>query len=135
MLADTVEAACHTLENPTSQRLDKFITMLITQKVENKQLDNCDLTFRDILKIKTAFVNLLTGYYHNRIKYQNQQDPDEAPAKTEEASPDAAKEVKEEKVVKEVKTVKEQKENSESVKTTKTSAGRAASSKTSKEKK
>lgn len=132
MLADTVEAACHTLENPTSQRLDKFITMLINQKVENKQLDNCDLTFRDISKIKAAFVNLLTGYYHNRIKYQNQQDPDEAPAKTEEASPDAAKEVKE---VKEVKTVKEQKENSESVKTTKTSAGRAASSKTTKEKK
>lgn len=129
MLADTVEAACHTLENPTSQRLDKFITMLINQKVENKQLDNCDLTFRDISKIKAAFVNLLTGYYHNRIKYQNQQDPDEAPAKTEEASPDAAKEVKE------VKTVKEQKENSESVKTTKTSAGRAASSKTTKEKK
>lgn len=129
MLADTVEAACHTLENPTSQRLDKFITMLINQKVENKQLDNCDLTFRDISKIKAAFVNLLTGYYHNRIKYQNQQDPDEAPAKTEEASPDVAKEVKE------VKTVKEQKENSESVKTTKTSAGKAASSKTTKEKK
>lgn len=132
MLADTVEAACHTLENPTSQRLDKFITMLINQKVENKQLDNCDLTFRDISKIKAAFVNLLTGYYHNRIKYQNQQDPDEAPAKTEEASPDAAKEVKE---VKEVKTVKEQKENSEAVKITKTSAGKAASSKTTKEKK
>lgn len=129
MLADTVEAACHTLENPTSQRLDKFITMLINQKVENKQLDNCDLTFRDISKIKAAFVNLLTGYYHNRIKYQNQQDPDEAPAKTEEASPDAAKEVKE------VKTVKEQKENSEAVKITKTSAGKAASSKTTKEKK
>ena len=129
MLANTVEAACHTLENPTSQRLDKFITMLINQKVENKQLDNCDLTFRDISKIKAAFVNLLTGYYHNRIKYQNQQDPDEAPAKTEEASPDVAKEVKE------IKTVKDQKENSESVKTTKTSAGKAASSKTTKEKK
>ena len=86
MLADTVEAACHTLENPTSPRLDKFITILINQKVEAKQLDNCDLTFRDISKIKAAFVNLLTGYYHNRIKYQNQQDPDEAPAKTEEAS-------------------------------------------------
>ena len=113
MLADTVEAACHTLENPTSQRLDKFITMLINQKVENKQLDNCDLTFRDISRIKAAFVNLLTGYYHNRIKYQNQQDPDEVPAKTEEAAelPKEAKEV-----------VKEQKETSESVKTTKRSA-------------
>ena len=92
MLADTVEAACHTLDNPTSPRLDKFITMLINQKVEHKQLDNCDLTFRDISKIKAAFVNLLTGYYHNRIKYQNQQDPDDAPAKTEEQKAETAKE-------------------------------------------
>ena len=88
MLADTVEAACHTLDNPTSPRLDKFITMLINQKVEAKQLDNCELTFRDISRIKAAFVNLLTGYYHNRIKYQNQQDPDQAPSspKTEEGT-------------------------------------------------
>jgi len=76
MLADTIEAACHTLDNPTAPRLEKFIDMLIAQKVEHHQLDNCDLTFRDISKIKQSFVNLLTGYYHNRIKYQNQQDPD-----------------------------------------------------------
>ena len=92
MLADTVEAACHTLENPTSPRLDKFITILINQKVDSKQLDNCELTFRDISRIKAAFVNLLTGYYHNRIKYQNQQDPDEAPAKKEEIVAEAPKE-------------------------------------------
>ena len=90
MLADTVEAACHTLDNPTSQRLEKFITMLINQKAEAKQLDNCDLTFRDISRIKAAFVNLLTGYYHNRIKYQNQQDPDEA--KKEEPGAEPVKE-------------------------------------------
>ena len=92
MLADTVEAACHTLENPTSPRLDKFITILINQKMELKQLDNCDLTFHDISRIKAAFVNLLTGYYHNRIKYQNQQDPDEAPAKNDEAEVESVKE-------------------------------------------
>ena len=93
MLADTVEAACHTLENPTSPRLEKFISILITQKVELKQLDNCDLTFRDISGIKAAFVHLLTGYYHNRIKYQNQQDPDDAPAKKDDTQTEAAKEV------------------------------------------
>ena len=92
MLADTVEAACHTLENPTSPRLEKFISILITQKVELKQLDNCDLTFRDISGIKAAFVHLLTGYYHNRIKYQNQQDPDDAPAKKDDTQTEAAKE-------------------------------------------
>ena len=95
MLADTVEAACHTLDNPTSPRLEKFITILINQKVELKQLDNCDLTFRDISGIKAAFVNLLTGYYHNRIKYQNQQDPDDAPAKTEESAENAKENPKE----------------------------------------
>lgn len=83
MLADTVEAACHTLENPTSQRLEKFIAMLVSKKVEDGQLNNCDLTFRDIARIKESFVNLLTGYYHNRIKYQNQQDPDNENSKKE----------------------------------------------------
>lgn len=77
MLADTVEAACRTLENPTASRLEKFISQLVNAKVEHKQLDNCDLTFRDITKIKDSFVHILTGYYHNRIKYQNQKDPEE----------------------------------------------------------
>ena len=45
--------------------------------MDTGQLNNCELTFRDIAKIKESFVNLLTGYYHNRIKYQNQVDPDE----------------------------------------------------------
>ena len=52
MLADTVEAACRTLENPSVPRLEKFITTLINGKVEHNQLDNCNLTFRDVSKIK-----------------------------------------------------------------------------------
>ena len=76
MLADTVEAACRTLDNPSIPRLDKFIQGLFNAKVEHKQLDNCDLTFRDMSKIKEAFVQLLAGYYHNRIEYPNQKDPD-----------------------------------------------------------
>jgi cyclic-di-AMP phosphodiesterase PgpH len=76
MLADTVEAACRTLDNPSVPRLDKFIQGLFNAKVEHKQLDNCDLTFRDMSKIKEAFVQLLAGYYHNRIEYPNQKDPD-----------------------------------------------------------
>ncbi|MCQ2588789.1 MAG: HDIG domain-containing protein [Treponema sp.] len=76
MLADTVEAACRTLENPSVSRLEKFITQLVNGKVEHNQLDNCDLTFTDITKIKQAFVQILVGYYHSRIEYPDQQDPD-----------------------------------------------------------
>lgn len=82
MLADTVEAACRSLENPTEERLEKFIQTLINSKVEHKQLDCCDLTFRDITKAKEVFVSILVGYHHNRIKYPNQKDPEETTDKT-----------------------------------------------------
>lgn len=72
MLADTVEAACRTLENPSVTRLEKFITQLVNAKVEHKQLNNCGLTFRDVSKIKEAFIQVLAGYYHSRIEYPDQ---------------------------------------------------------------
>jgi cyclic-di-AMP phosphodiesterase PgpH len=77
MLADTIEAACRTLDNPTVPRIDKFIQTLINAKIEGRQLDNCPLTFRDLTGIRQSFVQYLGGYYHNRVKYQNQKDPDD----------------------------------------------------------
>jgi putative nucleotidyltransferase with HDIG domain len=78
MLADTAEAACRSLEKPTAQRLEKFIATLIAQKVEHHQLDNCDLTFKDLTSITNSFVRILAAYYHNRIEYPDQKDPDAA---------------------------------------------------------
>ena len=75
MLADTVEAASRTLDNPTEERLEKFIQTLINKKIENHQLDDCSLTFSDLTKIKESFVKLLVGVYHNRVKYPSQKDP------------------------------------------------------------
>ncbi len=77
MLADTVEAACRTLEKPSVPRLEKFIHELIMKKFESGQLDNSDLTFKDLEMIKNSFVNILAGYYHSRIEYPNQKDPDQ----------------------------------------------------------
>lgn len=76
MLADVVEAACKSLEKPTAQRLEKFIQQLINAKIESHQLDDCALTFGELTKIKESFVSILAAYYHGRIKYQNQKDPD-----------------------------------------------------------
>ncbi|EFW36448.1 7TM receptor with intracellular HD hydrolase [Treponema phagedenis F0421] len=86
MLADVVEAACRTLEKPSIPRLEKFIDMLVEKKIQMHQLDNSDLTFKDIKTIKASFVSILAGYYHSRIEYPNQKDPDEKetkPAKKE----------------------------------------------------
>ena len=82
MLADVCEAACKSLEKPTAQRLEKFIQELINAKIESGQLDNSALTFGELTKIRDTFVRILAAYYHGRIKYQNQKDPD-ATATTE----------------------------------------------------
>ncbi len=76
MIADTVEAACRTLDKPSVSRLEKFIRQLIMNKVEHHQLDKSGLTFRDLDLIQQSFVKILAGYYHSRIEYPNQKDPD-----------------------------------------------------------
>lgn len=94
MLSDTVEAACRTLENPTEQRLEKYIQTLINSKIDHHQLDDCALTFRDITKIKDSFVKLLAGFYHNRVKYPGQKDAESSVKKEDkdENSKDASQE-------------------------------------------
>jgi len=112
MLADTVEAACRSLDNPTEERLEKFIDKLINDKMEHGQLDCCALTFSDLNKIKASFVKFLVGFYHNRVKYPNQKDPDEkadpkgdvkAGAVVQDSSEKAEKTEKTEKIVRQEK--------------------------------
>lgn len=86
MLADVSEAACRTLEHPSVTRLEKFITQLIKGKMETGQLDNCELTLRELHTIKESFVTTLSGYYHSRIKYPNQKDPDKKDAEINNTS-------------------------------------------------
>lgn len=85
MLADTVEAACKSLDKPSVPRLEKFIQTLIDSKVANHQLDNSGLTFGELTKLKDEFVRILAAYYHSRIKYPNQKDPDEIENKPSES--------------------------------------------------
>lgn len=91
MIADTVEAACKSLDNPTEARLEKFIDTLIKSKMESGQLDNCELTFGDLKKIKSVFVKILAAYYHGRIKYPNQKDPDAQDKQEQETETKAEK--------------------------------------------
>jgi len=69
MLADNVEAAARTLPNPNPQRIVALIDNLIEQRIKDGQLDECDLTLRDLTKIKEAFVPILVGIHHLRVEY------------------------------------------------------------------
>ena len=69
MLADSVEAASRSLGNPTHKRLEGLIDMLITARREDGQLDDSELTFRDLRQIKETFLSMLLAIYHVRVKY------------------------------------------------------------------
>jgi hypothetical protein len=69
MLADAVEAAVRTIEEPTPQRLADAIDELIKKRLDEGELDECPLTLRDLTKIKSGFLNVLVGMYHTRVKY------------------------------------------------------------------
>jgi putative nucleotidyltransferase with HDIG domain len=69
MLADTVEAATRTLTDPTPARIRGAVQKIITGIFVDGQLDECDLTLRDLHIIANNFVRILTGIFHHRVEY------------------------------------------------------------------
>lgn len=69
MLADSVEAAIRSLQKPTPGRLEGLTRKIIKDKLHDGQLEECDLTFKDLNKIASAFVRVLGGIFHSRIEY------------------------------------------------------------------
>jgi putative nucleotidyltransferase with HDIG domain len=71
LLADSVESARHVMlnGNPTYSRLVSFVREIIEGKIMDSQLDECDITLRDINLIADAFVKVLSGMYHTRVEY------------------------------------------------------------------
>jgi putative nucleotidyltransferase with HDIG domain len=69
MLADSAEAATRTLKKPTAAKLEKFVWDLIMDRFQTGELNNCDLTLRDLESVKESFVHVLTGHFHSRIEY------------------------------------------------------------------
>ena len=69
MMADSVEAASKTLDDPTPQQIQGMISRLVDEIVNDNQFDDCDITFRDVQRIKESFFKILTGIFHHRIDY------------------------------------------------------------------
>jgi len=69
MLADAVEAAARTVEEPSAHRLREMILKVTNAIVVQGELDSCDLTFSDLEKIQRAFLRCLVSMYHHRIDY------------------------------------------------------------------
>ena len=74
MMCDTIEAAVRTLKNPTPESIEDFIVKLVRGKLEDGQLSDTPLTFRDIDKICSAAAQVLVGVFHERIEYPDMDD-------------------------------------------------------------
>ncbi|MGM9525227.1 MAG: HD family phosphohydrolase [Peptococcaceae bacterium] len=72
MMADTVEAAVRSKKNATPGQIEGFIRTLIKGKLNDGQFDECELTFRDLDQIATAFTRVINGIYHKRVEYPPQ---------------------------------------------------------------
>lgn len=69
MLADSVEAAVRSIGKPTPGRIESMVRKIIKDRLNDHQLDRCDLTLRDLDVIAEVFTRVLTGLFHPRIEY------------------------------------------------------------------
>jgi putative nucleotidyltransferase with HDIG domain len=69
MLADAVEAASRTLTEPTPARIKSLVQRIINNIFLDGQLEECELTLKDLHNIEESFTRILTGIFHQRIDY------------------------------------------------------------------
>ena len=69
MLADSVEAAVRSINNPTREKIENMVDNIVKDKLSSGQLDDSQLTISDVKKIKKCFLKTLNGIYHERIEY------------------------------------------------------------------
>ncbi len=79
-LADAVESASRTLTKPTPQKIEALVDEIIRSRLRDGQLDECDLTLRDLHLVRDSFVKNLRTSLHRRIPY-----PDEKVERKDEA--------------------------------------------------
>lgn len=69
MLADSIEAKVRSFESPTPSRLKGAVKEIIDERLKEGQLDESDLTLRDLHKISERFLPVLIGVFHPRLGY------------------------------------------------------------------
>lgn len=74
MLADSLEASCRAVfqqQEPTPEAIEKLVTSVIDEKVNDGQLTESPLTLSQLTRMRRAFLDSLVGHYHQRIVYPN----------------------------------------------------------------
>ncbi|QJX63138.1 HD family phosphohydrolase [Niallia circulans] len=68
-IADSVEAAVRSLNAPTTEQIDSLIKNIISDRLQDGQLDECDLTLKELDIVRNTLSETLKGIFHSRIEY------------------------------------------------------------------
>lgn len=77
-IADCVEAAVRSMSRPTPEKIETLVKKIITDRLEDGQFDECDVTLKQLNKVAQSICETLKGTFHSRIEY-----PDEVSLKGE----------------------------------------------------
>ncbi|HSL97939.1 MAG TPA: HDIG domain-containing protein [Candidatus Deferrimicrobiaceae bacterium] len=69
MLADGVEASVRSLSSRDEPAIRAMVQRIVSERIEDGQFDDCDLTLRDLHRVEDAYVSQLLGMYHQRVAY------------------------------------------------------------------
>jgi hypothetical protein len=69
MLADSVEAAVRAMPDKTEGKIEGLVRKIIKDKLDDGQLDLCDLTLKDLDTVARSFMRVFDGYFHERTEY------------------------------------------------------------------
>jgi len=84
-LADTIEALSRTLEDPTPSRIEEMVREVVKKRFMEGELDECDLTLKDIEKITQSFTRILNAIFHTRVNYPKDENRNNKPPKNKES--------------------------------------------------
>jgi membrane-associated HD superfamily phosphohydrolase len=69
MMADSIEAACKSLKNPSEKELNDFIDKIISGKITQGQLEDSQMSFQELEECKQVFKQIMKSVHHVRIEY------------------------------------------------------------------
>ncbi|MDR0800362.1 MAG: HDIG domain-containing protein [Endomicrobium sp.] len=70
MIADSSEAACRCIEEPTATRIKDTVEKIINNKFTDGQFSDCPITLKDLEAIRNSIISTIIGIYHIRIEYK-----------------------------------------------------------------
>jgi len=79
MIADSCEAAARSLADPNAENIRFIVTKIIDAILSDDQLNECDLTLRELTQIRESMIKSLLAIYHSRVEYPGYKPPDSLP--------------------------------------------------------